>query len=164
MALDVTRRMEHLDSQFQKRSAPLYFQLFMWSYHRALLFASEIHCSKMNRQSGYTCDLSIAKAESPTEIPPAGNIAHLGSVVSIAVGDFNHDGIPDMAGHRVRWYCFLGPPTAHLDVDGRFLPEDRLAQKDLLSIRWPSAYLTCTGAAIRGFSCDSRGSITSSRG
>lgn len=26
-----------------------------------------------------------------------GNIAHLGSVVSIAVGDFNHDGIPDMA-------------------------------------------------------------------
>jgi hypothetical protein len=28
---------------------------------------------------------------------PAGDIAHLGSVVSIAVADFNHDGIPDMA-------------------------------------------------------------------
>jgi hypothetical protein len=27
----------------------------------------------------------------------AGNIAHLGSVVSITVGDFNHDGISDMA-------------------------------------------------------------------
>jgi hypothetical protein len=28
---------------------------------------------------------------------PAGSIAHLDSVVSIAVGDFNHDGVPDMA-------------------------------------------------------------------
>ena len=28
---------------------------------------------------------------------PAGEVAHVGSVISIAVGDFNHDGIPDIA-------------------------------------------------------------------
>jgi hypothetical protein len=41
--------------------------------------------------------LTLFLGDGAGNLVAAGNIAHLDSVVSITVGDFNHDGIPDMA-------------------------------------------------------------------